>query len=258
MHSANSAATARTPLVLVPGLMCDSAVWEPLFPVLAPVAEFQVVDHRSADSITTMARQALDDAPEVFALAGHSMGGRVALEMLRLAPQRVLRLALLDTGFRQRVPGPQGDAEARGRHALLALARTEGVRAMANQWVQGMVHPARLADAGLLEAIVAMFQRQSADTFAHQIHALLNRPDAAPVMAGVRVPTLVLCGREDSWAPVSQHEEIAALVPGWSTLRVVESCGHMSPMEQPQAVGHALLEWLQSGISEAALAPRAA
>ena len=145
MHSVNSAGAPRTPLVLVPGLMCDSAVWEPMLALLAPVVQCQVVDHRSADSITTMARQALDAAPHAFALVGHSMGGRVALEMLRLAPQRVLRLALLDTGSRRRVAGTVGDDEARGRYALLALARTEGVRAMASQWVQGMVHPARLA-----------------------------------------------------------------------------------------------------------------
>lgn len=246
MHSANAAGTALTPLVLVPGLMCDAALWEPVLARLAPVAQCQVVEHRSTDSITGMARQALDAAPHAFALVGHSMGGRVALEMLRLAPQRVLRLALLDTGYRQRIAGTPGDDEARARHALLALARTEGVRAMANQWVQGMVHPARLTDAVLLKAIVAMFERNSPDTFAHQIHALLNRPDAAPALAGVQVPTLVLCGREDSWTPVSQHEEMAALVPGQEVLHVVESCGHMSPMERPVSVAQALIAWLQS------------
>lgn len=239
----------NVPLVLVPGLMCDASVWEPLLSALAPHADYRVVNHGDADSITGMAQQALAAAPERFALAGHSMGGRVAVEMLRLAPHRVTRLALLDTGYRQRAEGAKGEEEARGRYELLAVARAQGVRAMASRWVQGMVAPARLTgDAALVESIVAMMQRKTADTFAHQIHALLNRPDATPTLAAVRVPALVLCGREDSWAPVSQHEEIAALMPpGHAVLRVVNGAGHMSTMEQPDGVVRAMLEWLQRG-----------
>ena len=232
------------PLVLIPGLMCDGAVWEPLHPALTPYASCQVIDHGRASSITVMAQQVLAAAPPRFALAGHSMGGRVALEVLRLAPQRVLRLALLDTGYKARASGPAGEEEARKRQDLLAVARSQGVRAMARQWVQGMVHPARLNDTTFIDAIVSMFERKTADIFDKQIQALLARPDATPVLASARMPTLVLCGREDSWAPVSQHEEIAALIPGKVLLRVVESAGHMSTMEQPGAVAHAMLEWL--------------
>lgn len=238
-------APVQMPLVLVPGLMCDASVWEPVVPLLAPHAVCQVVDHGAANSLTVMAQQALDNAPGRFALAGHSMGGRVAVEMLRLAPRRVTHLALLDTGYRQRAGGAKGDDEARGRYELLAVARARGVRAMASQWVQGMVAPARLADAALVESIVAMLERKSADTFEQQIEALLKRPDATPVLAGVRVPALVLCGSEDSWAPVSQHEEIAALMPGRAVLKVVDGAGHMSTMEQPELVALAMLEWLQ-------------
>jgi pimeloyl-ACP methyl ester carboxylesterase len=236
------------PLVLIPGLMCDGAVWEPLFPALTPYASCHVVDHGHASSITIMAQQVLDAVPPRFALAGHSMGGRVALEVLRMAPQRVMRLALMDTGYKARASGPVGDEEARKRKELLDLARTQGVGAMARQWVQGMVHPARLGDTTFIDAIVSMFERKTADIFENQIKALLARPDATPVLAHAQVPTLVLCGREDSWAPVSQHEEIAAHVPGEVLLRVVENAGHMSTMEQPGAVAHAMLEWLhQSG-----------
>jgi pimeloyl-ACP methyl ester carboxylesterase len=177
-------------------------------------------------------------------LAGHSMGGRVALEVLRLAPQRVTRLALLDTGYKARENGPVGDEEARKRQELLELARTQGVRAMALKWVQGMVDPARLGDKTLIDAIVTMFERKTADIFESQIKALLGRPDATPVLASAQLPTLVLCGREDSWAPVSQHEEIAALIPGKVLFRVVENAGHMCTMEQAGAVAHAMVEWL--------------
>ena len=224
--------------------MCDATVWAPLQPALDTVAPCQVVDHGAADSLPQMARQLLDAAPPTFALAGHSMGGRVALEVVRLAPQRVRRLALLDTGHLARPAGAAGEDEARKRHALLDLARHEGVAAMARQWVQGMVHPERLGDAELIERIVVMFERHGADVFRRQVRALLQRPDATDVLARLRVPVLVLCGRQDSWAPPSQHEALAALIPDPPTLQVVDDAGHMSTMEQPQAVAQALRAWL--------------
>jgi pimeloyl-ACP methyl ester carboxylesterase len=235
--------TVSDPLLLVPGLMCDRAVWQPVIPALAAGRVCTVLDHGSADSLVTMARQLLDGAPPRFALAGHSMGGRVALEVVRLAPERVSRLALLDTGYLLRPPGPAGEEEARKRFALLQLARENGVRAMALEWVQGMVHPDRLADGELLERIVAMFERHSAQTFEHQITALLARPDASDVLPGLAVPTLVLCGRQDSWAPPTQHQALQGLAPG-AVLEIVEACGHMAPMERPDAVAAAMQRWL--------------
>ena len=233
------------PLLLVPGLMCDQAVWQPVLPALQGLCACSVVDHRQADSLTTMAQQLLLTAPPRFALAGHSMGARVALEVLRLAPQRVDRLALLDSGFLARAPGAAGQDEERKRMALLRTAQQEGVRSMATQWVQGMVHPARLQDAPLMEAILSMFERKTADTFAHQIQALLQRPDASAVLAAVAVPAMVLCGRQDSWAPVAQHAAMQALIPA-SELVVIEEAGHMAPMERPDAVAAAMVAWLHA------------
>lgn len=233
------------PLLLVPGLMCDHTVWEPLLPALTAGRACTVVDHGMADSLPRMAQQLLDTAPDRFAIAGHSMGARVALEVLRQAPGRVTRVALLDTGYQARASGAAGEEEARKRHALLALARGQGVRAMATAWVQGMVHPARLGDAPLIEAILAMFERKSADVFACQIHALLERPDASDVLASLQVPTLILCGRQDGWAPVAQHQAMQRLAPG-SVLNVIEDAGHMAPMERPEAVTGALVDWLAS------------
>lgn len=233
------------PLLLVPGLMCDHTVWEPLLPTLNAGRVCTVVDHGMADSLPRMAQQLLDAAPDRFAIAGHSMGARVALEVLRQAPGRVTRVALLDTGYQARASGAAGEEEARKRHALLALAREQGVRAMATAWVQGMVHPARLGDAPLIEAILAMFERKSADVFACQIQALLERPDASDVLASLQVPTLILCGRQDGWAPVAQHEAMQRLAPG-SVLNVIEDAGHMAPMERSEAVTGALVDWLAS------------
>jgi pimeloyl-ACP methyl ester carboxylesterase len=231
-------------LLLVPGLMCDQTVWEPVVPALEARVRCTVVALADVDDLAQMARALLTNAPARFALAGHSMGARVALEVLRQAPQRVSRIALLDTGYLARASGTAGEEEARKRQALLDVARAQGVRAMAIAWVQGMVHPQRLADDALIGRIVAMFERKSADTFARQIRALLGRPDASAVLAAIDVPALVLCGRQDSWAPVLQHEQIHQRI-AQATLAVVEDAGHMAPMERPDAVSAHLLRWLE-------------
>jgi pimeloyl-ACP methyl ester carboxylesterase len=202
-----------------------------------------VPDYGLLDSIEGMARHVLREvrAPR-FALAGHSMGGRVALEMMRIAPERIERLALLDTGFLPRAQGEAGDAEQRERHALLTLAREQGMRSMGRQWARGMVHPAHL-DAPVFEAILAMIERKTPEVFEAQIRALLARPDARPVLQSLRCPTTFMCGRQDAWSPLARHEEMHALVPG-SGLVVIEDAGHMCTMEQPGAVNDALRRWL--------------
>ncbi|MDZ7937389.1 MAG: alpha/beta hydrolase [Rhodoferax sp.] len=127
--------TTKPTLMLLPGLMCDAAIWAPQLQALSTQAHSVVPAWGLADSLTGMAQQVLDTAPTpTFALAGHSMGGRVALEVMRLAPQRVERLALLDTGTRPLAEGEAGAKEKAGRLALLALAHSSGMRAMGTQW----------------------------------------------------------------------------------------------------------------------------
>lgn len=236
-------AMSHPTLVLVPGLMCDAAVWAPLLPSLSAHRQCVVVDHGDSADLADMAMRLLSVAPPQFALAGHSMGGRVALEVCRLAPQRVSHLALMDTGHAARAAGAAGDEEARKRQALLDKARTQGLRAMAAEWVQGMVHPQRLADQALISAILDMFERKTADIFERQIRALLGRPDATAVLQRLSMPTLVQCGRQDSWANVVQHKALQALVPH-ARLDIIEDAGHMAPMEQPTAVAASLLRSL--------------
>jgi pimeloyl-ACP methyl ester carboxylesterase len=129
--------------------------------------------------------------------------------------------------------------------ALLAFARQYGMRAMGRSWLRNMVHPARLDDEPLVNGILDMIAGQSVDLYAAQIHALLARPDASALLGEIRCPTLVLVGREDSWAPVSRHEEMAALIPR-ASLTVVPDCGHMCTLEQPEAVSRAMRGWLTS------------
>lgn len=232
-------------LILVPGLMCNETSWAPILPALSAQTTCQVVSHGDADSLTQMAQQILDAAPALFDLAGHSMGGRVALEVVRMAPERVQRLALLGTGYRAKEAGAVGEKEVQGRQALLDVAQSQGVRAMAQVWVQNMVAPARLADAALIEAIVQMFERKSVDIFQRQIKALLTRPDATEVLRQVRVPTLVMAGEFDAWASPQQHQAIADLIPTPPPMQTVVGSGHMMMMEKPNAVAALFLDWLR-------------
>jgi len=242
-------AVAKAPLILLPGLMCDRVVWREMLPALDADRDIDIAAYGDIDSLGGMAERVLDLAPPRFAVAGHSMGGRVALEVFRRAPARVAGLALLDTNYTPRPAGEAGEREERERMALLSLARAAGTRAMGEKWVQGMVHPARLGDRDLIDAILDMFARKSADAFAAQIRALLDRPDAGPLLARVACPALVLCGREDSWAPLARHEAMAAAIPG-ARLVAIGECGHMAPMERPRAVAAAFREWLEEIDSE--------
>jgi pimeloyl-ACP methyl ester carboxylesterase len=230
-------------LVLVPGLMCDEAVWEHQITALGAGRNIQVAGHALCDSLGAMAERILERAAPRFALAGHSMGGRVALEVVARAPERVSRLALLDSGYEAIAPGDAGERERAGRHRLLDIAQREGMLVMARDWARGMVHPARLADAALMERIHSMIARATAEQFAAQIRALLARPDRTELLGTLRVPTLVLCGHEDSWSPIARHQEMARLVTG-SKLVDVPDCGHMSTMERPESVTGAMLQWL--------------
>lgn len=233
-------------LILVPGLMCDDTSWGPVLPALSAHMPCRVVSHGNADSLVAMAQQILDKAPAQFNLAGHSMGGRVALEVLRLAPERVLRLGLLGTGFRAKEAGAAGEEEVNKRQALLDIAHHQGVRQMALTWVQNMVAPSRLQDTALIEDIVQMFERKTNDIFKRQIKALLERPDASDVLAQIQVPTLVMAGAFDAWASPQQHQDIADLVPARPTVDVVVGAGHMMMMEKPEAVTASFLSWLSS------------
>jgi pimeloyl-ACP methyl ester carboxylesterase len=226
----------RPTLLLLPGLLCDKTIWREEADSLRELADIAIPDFRYVRSIEAMARVALDMAPERFSLAGHSLGGRVALEIFRMAPHRVDRLAVMDTGVHPRSPGEEAK-----RQELIDLARSSGMRALAARWLPPMLHPDHMA---MLEPLTEMVERSTPATFENQQRALLDRPDARPVLSKIQCPALVLCGRQDAWSPVAQHEQIAADIPH-SRLIIVEDSGHMAPFEQPEAVTSALRDWLK-------------
>jgi hypothetical protein len=230
-------------LVLVPGLMCDSAIWRAQINHFGNSLDIHVADHGELNSLTTMAQKILDEAPATFALAGHSMGGRVALEVFRLAPERVTQLALLNTGCHALPEGEVAEKERTLRLGFLRLAQTQGVAAMARSWLRNMVHPSRLTDASLIDDIVSMFARKSVATYEAQIQALLNRPEQFPLLAAIRCPVLVLSGNEDLNSPPPVNHEMASSVPR-AELSILADCGHMSLLERPEQVNQCLGQWL--------------
>jgi pimeloyl-ACP methyl ester carboxylesterase len=235
----------REALLLLPGLLCDEFVWQSQIPALADIAECTCADYGLLDSIPAMAQSALRTAPERFSVAGHSMGGRVAFEVFRQAPERVKRLAVFNTGTAPKPIGQPGIEEERGRRRLLGIAQSEGMRAMAFHWIPGMVAPGRMADTALVESIVQMFERKNPRIHEAQMNALLARPDATALLPQIRCPALVLTGREDGWSTPAAHHQIASAIPK-AKLVIVPSSGHMSLMEQPAAVVDAMREWLEA------------
>jgi pimeloyl-ACP methyl ester carboxylesterase len=227
-------------LYLLPGLLCDARVWAHQRQHLADLVEIRIPDFRHYRSLSAMADAVLTDAPPQFILAGHSMGGRVALQILDRAPQRILGLGLLDTGLHPPAPG-----EPAKRQILLDLASNRGMAAVAETWTPPMVHPARHTDKALIQAIHAMVESYTPATFANQVQALLGRPDATPFMANAPAGSLLLCGRQDTWSPPAQHEALSRALPDHPPVVIIEDSGHMSPMEQPEAVTNAMREWLQ-------------
>lgn len=228
----------RTPLLLLSGLLCDRFVWDAVARQLQDSVDITIVSFAGCSSIPEMAEKVLATAPEHFALAGHSMGGRVALELVRQAPQRVTRLALLNTGIH-----PRSEAEVAGRQRLLDLSKSEGMAAVAEDWLPPMMSTRGRSNPALMEQLKQMVQRHCAEDFNGQIQALLNRPDATGVLPLIKVPTLLLSGDEDQWSPVAQHLAIQQQLPG-SQLVALKGVGHMSTVEAPDQVAQALLDWL--------------
>ncbi len=229
--------TRRT-VLMVPGLVCDEALYAPQREALGGSVDVVVPDVSRGMTLGEMAQAVLAVAPPRFALLGLSMGGYVAFEVLRQAGQRVEALALLDTSAR-----PESAAQTERRRALVDLAARSGFPAMLDALWPAEVARASLPDGRLRAQFDAMAGRFGPEVFRRQQEAIIGRADSRPDLAGIDLPTLVLCGREDAITPVDGHEEMAAGIRG-AHLVVLGDCGHLSTWEQPRAVTAALREWL--------------
>jgi pimeloyl-ACP methyl ester carboxylesterase len=220
-------------------LLCDETVWAAVAERLAPyTASITIISFPGLDRIEAMADKLLAEAPFSFALAGHSMGGRVALEAIRQAPGRIERLALLNTGIHS-----TRAREAASRGALVDRGFELGMVEVARAWLPPMM--ATATDPAVFQQLQAMVVRQTPASFAAQTQALLNRPEAAQVLGQVGVPTLLVSADQDAWSPVAQHEQMLLLRPE-AQLKVIQGAGHMAPAEAPAAVAEAMLGWLSN------------
>ena len=230
----------KTPLILLPGLLCDAALWRHQAETLNDLAQTVVADLTEADSVPAMARSVLAGAPERFCLAGLSMGGYVAQEIMRQAPDRVLRLALIDTAAAADTP----EQKAR-RRGLIDLTEKGEFRGVTDRLLPLLIHHERLADKSLTDIVKGMAERVGKEAFKRQQRAIMNRPDGRNDLSLIHCPTVVLCGRQDSLTPLAGQVEMAAAIPR-AKLVVVEDCGHLAPLEQPAAVSAVLRYWLQT------------
>lgn len=226
-------------VVFLPGLLLDERLWAHQVSALADIATADVADLGRDDSLGAMAARVLAAAPPHFALAGLSMGGYVAMEIMRRAPGRVTRLALLDTTAR-----PDTPEQAGRRRDAIALAQSGGFEKITPALLPLLVHPARLEDTAVTDLVKEMARAIGPDGFVRQQTAIMARPDSRPDLPGFACPTMVVVGRQDSLTPPDRAEEMADAIPG-AKLAIIEDCGHLSALEQPQAVSAVLRLWLQ-------------
>ena len=227
-------------LMLLPGLLCDDALWTHQVASLGAVADVRVSDLTREDNIPDMARHVLARAPERFALAGLSMGGYVAQEIMRQAPDRVQRLALIDTNARADLP-----EQSKRRKALMGEAEHGQFIGIGPKLLPNLVHPDFAKDETIAATVLGMAARVGKDAFLRQQNAIMHRVDGRADLAHVTCPTLVLCGEDDALTPVKAHEEMVAAIGDNANLVIVPHCGHLSTIEQPDAVSAALLDWLR-------------
>ena len=225
-------------LVLVPGLLCDAAMWEHQRRYLSEVAEIKIADVTRFETMVGMAEAVLAMAPERFALAGLSMGGYVSLEIMRRASNRVTKLALLDTSAR-----PDTEEQSRRRQHFIQLTKEGRFNEVIATLLALLVHPDRMQDERLCNDIKEMNRRVGPDVFMRQQAAIIGRQDSRNDLSKMRCPTLILCGRQDALTPLEVHEEMSSRMPK-ARLAVIDDCGHMSTMERPQAVTALLRDWL--------------
>ena len=228
------------PIVLIPGLLASARHKCGIWGAYMRAGPVTIADHTRDDRMSAIAQRILATAPERFALVGLSMGGYIAFEMLRQAPQRIARVALLDTSARADVP-----EQSAMRRAQMTLASQGRLREVLEQQLPRLVHPARRNDTALREVFTLMAQEVGAEAFIRQQTAIMGRSDSREMLGSIRCPALVLVGDADELTPPGRAAEIAAGIAG-ARLVTIAGSGHVSTLERPDEVTQALLEWLQA------------
>lgn len=225
-------------LILLPGLLCDAALWRHQSEHLKDQVEVQVADLTQDNAISAMAARVLASAPPTFALAGLSMGGYVAQEIMRQAPERVERLALVDTNARA-----DSEEQRKNRAALIALADVGKFKGVTPRLLPNLIHPSRMEDPSVAGVVMEMAERVGQQAFKRQQEAIMGRTDGRGDLEAIRVPTLILAGRQDALCPPKVQEEMLERLPN-GKLVLVEDCGHLVSLERPEAATAVFRYWL--------------
>lgn len=228
------------PLVLVPGLTCTARLYAQQIAALWPHGPITIVDHRRDDSMAAIAKRVLADAPPRFALAGLSMGGYIAFAMMRQAPERIAKLALLDTSARPDIP-----EQTAGRRTQIAMAQSGRYGEIPDLAIPRYLNAKHQRDERLTTIVRRMIEETGPDAFVRQLGAIMSRPDSRPLLSSIKCPTLVLVGDGDVATPPEINKEIADGISG-AKLAVVPDSGHLTTLEQPEAVNAALAGWLEA------------
>lgn len=227
-----------TPIVLVPGLLCSEEIFAPQLPALWRHGPVQIANTLEGETLPEMAALILAAAPPRFALVGLSMGGYLALEIMRQAPERVERLALICTSAR-----PDTPEQTAARRKMLDQARAVGFERFLALGADALTHPSRKGEPALNAISIRMGRAVGLEGFARQTEAVIARADSRPLLAGIKVPTVIVVGDADPLTPQALSEEMAAAIPG-AKLVVAPECGHVITLERPEVVNAALMEWL--------------
>ncbi len=228
----------RETLVLIPGTLCDGTLFAHQVAGLSGLADCRVADSSVADELGAQAEAVLAGVTGRFSLLGLSYGGIIAFEILRRAPERVSRLILLNTNFRQ--PSDSTRANQERWVGMTCLGRFEAVTT--DILTDLMLHPDHAKDPALRAAVLGMARSVGPEGFVRQVKAQLGRPDSRADLANITCPTLLIAGQEDRVCPVLLHEEMAALIPR-AKLEVIGPCGHLSTLEQPERVTRCIRTW---------------
>jgi pimeloyl-ACP methyl ester carboxylesterase len=229
-----------TPLVFIPGLLCTAELFAPQVAALWPYGPVTIASTLEGETIAQMATAILAQAPPQFALIGLSMGGIIGLEIMRQAPERVRKLALLSTSAQ-----PASPEQTTVYEGLLAQARQGEAATVLGEALLSVLHPAHQQDTTLQAINRRMGAAIGVAGLARQITAVLARVDSRPSLAAIAVPTLVLVGEQDQLTPPDLARELAAGI-AHAQLVIVPECGHGATIEQPQVVNQALQQWLMS------------
>lgn len=231
----------KQPLLLVPGVLCDRLLWAAQIEALSPYADISVPDHTRHNSMSGIAKDILAQAPPRFSIAGLSMGGFIIFELWRQAPDRIQRIALLNTNARPADP----EFELPICEQLLEQARAEGVTAVAETLIPHFLSPPCQDNEAMRQIVFAMAEATGVENMRNQMQACMKRPNSCPDLPRVSAPTLIISGLDDPLTPPEQHEEMAELLPN-ASFEIIDDCGHLSTLEQPDAVNALLQDWLRA------------